>query len=72
MQSVVTVVTSSSMLVKRKSTLYQRQLLYFSLFHIQKPDSVTLHFNTKGHSVNDFEVVGLEKYVEKTVTTKKL
>ena len=42
-------------------TLYQRHLLNLSLIRRQKPDPVALHFNSNGHSVDDFEVVALEK-----------
>ena len=42
-------------------TLYQRQLLNFSLIRREQPDPVALHFNSAGHSMKDFEVLGLEK-----------
>ena len=42
-------------------TLYQRHLLNLSLIRRQKADPVALHFNSDGHSVDDFEIVALEK-----------
>lgn len=42
-------------------TLYQRHLLNLSLIRRQKPDPVALHFNSANHSVNDYEIVALEK-----------
>ena len=53
---------------KTEGTIFQRHFLNFSLIHNQKPNSVALHLFCKGHSVNDFEVVGLEKkYAEMTI-----
>lgn len=42
-------------------TLYQRQLLNFSLIRRKKEDPVALHFNSTGHRLEHFRVVGLEK-----------
>ena len=42
-------------------TLYQRHLLNLSLIRRQKPDPIVIHFNSTEHSVNDYEIVALEK-----------
>ena len=42
-------------------TLYQRHLLNVSLFRRQKPNPIAIHFNSTEHSVNDNEIVALEK-----------
>jgi hypothetical protein len=43
------------------NTLYQRHLLNLSLIRRQKPDPIAIHFNSTEHSVNDYEIVALEK-----------
>ena len=43
-------------------TLYQRHLLNLSLLRRQKPDPIAIHFNSTEHSVNDYEIVALEKF----------
>ena len=42
-------------------TLYQRHLLNLSLIRRQKSDPVAVHFNSEKHSINDLEIVALEK-----------
>jgi hypothetical protein len=42
-------------------TLYERHLLNLSLIRRQKPDPIAIHFNSTEHSVNDYEIVALEK-----------
>jgi hypothetical protein len=44
-----------------RDTLYQRHLLNLSLIGRQKPDPIAIHFNSTEHSVNDYEIVALEK-----------
>jgi hypothetical protein len=41
--------------------LYQRHLLNVSLIKRQKPDPIKIHFKSTEHSVNDYEIVALEK-----------
>ena len=41
--------------------LHQRHLLNVSLIRRQKPDPIAIHFNSTEHSVNDYEIVALEK-----------
>jgi hypothetical protein len=36
-------------------------LLNLSLIRRQKPDPIAIHFNSTEHSVNDYEIVALEK-----------
>ena len=42
-------------------TLYQRHVLNVSLIRRQKPDPIAIHFNSTEHSVNDCEIMALEK-----------
>jgi hypothetical protein len=42
-------------------TLYQRHLLNLSLIRRQKPDPIAIYFNSTEHSVNDYEIMALEK-----------
>ena len=42
-------------------TFYQRMLLNFSMIRTKKHETVAEHFNSKGHSVDDFQVIGIEK-----------
>ena len=42
-------------------TQYQRHLLNVSLIKRKKPDPIAIHFNSTEHSVNDYEIVALEK-----------
>ena len=42
-------------------TLYQRHLFNLSLIRRQKHDPIAIHFNSTEHSVNDYEIVALEK-----------
>ena len=44
-----------------EDTLFQRHLLNVSLIRRQKPDPIVIHFNSTEHSVNDYEIVALEK-----------
>ena len=44
-----------------RDTLYQRQLLNFSLIRRREPDPVALLFTNNNHSIKDFKVVGIEK-----------
>ena len=44
-----------------EETLYQRHLLNLSLVRRQKPDPIAIHFNSTEHSVNDYEIMVLEK-----------
>ena len=43
------------------NTLYQRQIFNFSLIRRQSDDPVAKHFYTDNHTVEHFEVIGLEK-----------
>ncbi|KAH3819097.1 hypothetical protein DPMN_120829 [Dreissena polymorpha] len=42
-------------------TLYQRHLLNLSRIRTQHSDPVAEHFYTEGHSIDDFQIMGLEK-----------
>jgi hypothetical protein len=42
-------------------TLYQRHFLNLSLIRRQKPDPITIHFNSTEPLLNDYEIVALEK-----------
>ncbi|KAH3818614.1 hypothetical protein DPMN_120336 [Dreissena polymorpha] len=42
-------------------TLYQRHLLTLSRIRTQHSDPVAEHFYTDGHSMDDFQIMGLEK-----------
>ncbi|KAH3837797.1 hypothetical protein DPMN_111198 [Dreissena polymorpha] len=42
-------------------TLYQRHLLNLSRIRTQHSDPVAEHFYTDGHSMDDFQIMGLEK-----------
>jgi len=42
-------------------TLYQRHLLNLSRIRTQHSDPVAVHFYTDGHSMDDFQIMGLEK-----------
>jgi hypothetical protein len=66
--------TSSSTLVKWKWTLYQRQLLYFSLIHNQKPDPVihVLHFNSKDTQLMTLKWLMLPQNYRKCIERRTL
>jgi hypothetical protein len=51
----------SSTVLETGDTLYQRHLVNLSLIRRQKPDPKAIHFNSTEHSVNDYEIVALEK-----------
>ena len=42
-------------------TLYQRHLLNLSLIRRQKPDPITIHFNSTEPLLNDYEILALEQ-----------
>ncbi|KAH3822043.1 hypothetical protein DPMN_123812 [Dreissena polymorpha] len=42
-------------------TLYQRHLLYLTRIRTQHSDPVAEHFYTDRHSMDDFQIMGLEK-----------
>ena len=44
-----------------RDTLYQRHFSNVSLIRRQKPDLIAIHFNSTEHSVNDYEIMALEK-----------
>ncbi|KAH3784256.1 hypothetical protein DPMN_162210 [Dreissena polymorpha] len=46
---------------KTGGTLYQRHLLNLSRIRTQHSDPVAEHFYTDGHSMDDFQKMGLEK-----------
>jgi hypothetical protein len=57
----VNIVTHLFYVAETGDILYQRHLLNVSLIKRQKPDPIAIHFNSTEHSVNDYEIVALEK-----------